>query len=826
MRISLNWLGTFLDIDKSKAAFIADSLTNRGIEVESIEYQGKGLEKVFVGKILARDKHPNADKLSVLSVDVGKETLQIVCGASNMKAGDKVAVSIVGAELPNGLVIKKSKIRDVESCGMCCSETELGLAKESEGIIIIPQNATVGAHVAEVMSLNDVFMTLATPPNRGDVLGYIGVAREVAAILGQKLNYPAGISSDAAKTGTTNAKGNGGLVVELKDKNCPRYIGRVIKGVKVKPSPDWMVRRLEAVGLRPINNIVDITNYLMFETGHPLHAFDVRHITNSKIIVRPAKDGEVIKLLDGTEKKLRSTDMMITDEKKSLAIAGVMGGEESGVADDTTGIILECACFTPSAIRLTAKSHGILTDSSHRFERGVDFDFMPQVVERATQLFKELADAKEIYETVDAVSSKRIIHTIELTAKASTDFLGVSVTDADIEKLLTPIGFTVNKSGSTLKITAPAFRNDITMNVDIYEEIARINGYDKIPAELPAVVISPDFNDGGQDERLKNNVRNTLKDLGYLETITYSFVPENYHTLLGYSDQDVIKLKNPIIETMKVMRVSLVTSMLESVRYNFDRRNLDLKLFEIGKSYLAGKSGQPGQADPTKRPSPSETVVTEKEYICGVCTGKTLDTADWTRGAKIEKCDFYTAKGEVTALLTALRVPNIEFADMDPKKATYLHPGASCVVKCCGRDCGFIGKIHPDIAHKFDLGDEQVYVFELSFDTLKQLSSAGLAGKELPRFPFVRRDLSFLVSASVRDAQISACIKKAKVQDLREYGVFDLYKGKGVPEDQKSMAYYFVFGSQERTLSDPEVDEAMSKIIDGLKKEFLINMRT
>ncbi|MCX6112759.1 MAG: phenylalanine--tRNA ligase subunit beta [Proteobacteria bacterium] len=812
MRISLNWLGTFLDIDKSKASFIADALTNRGIEVEAIEFQSKGLEKVVVGKIITKDKHPNADKLSVLSVDVGKETLQIVCGASNMKSGDKVAVSLVGAELPNGLVIKKTKIRNVESSGMCCSMSELGLSKEASGIIILPENAKVGTHAAEVLSLDDVFITVATPPNRGDVLGYIGIAREVASILEQKINY-------SVTNVKSTAKGAGGLEVEIKDDHCYRYIGRLIKGVKIKPSPDWMIRRLEAAGLRSINNIVDITNYVMLETGHPLHAFDLRQISGAKIIVRHAKDNEKIKLLDETEKKLRTSDMMITDPKKVLAIAGVMGGIESGISDDTTDIIIECACFDPSSIRLTSKFHNILTDSSYRFERGVDIDFMGQVMEKTTALYKELADPKEIYEPVDVITRKRSERVVELTAKAATDFIGVNITDLEIEKLLTPIGFHVSKTGSTLKITVPSFRNDVTMKADIYEEIARLNGYDKIPAELPAVVISAEFSDGTNDERLKNNIRNILKGFGYLETITYSFVPDNYHTLLGYSDDDVIKLKNPITETMKIMRTSLVTSMLESVKYNFNHRNMDLRFFEIGKTYLSRKNS--GHI-----PSPTETIANEQEYICGICTGNVINAADWTRGTKPENCNFYTVKGEVATLLAGLRIPSFDFVDINPGKAKYLHPGASCAVKCCGKECGYIGKVHPDLAHKFDLGGSDLYIFELAFDHLKLVANAGLSGKELPKFPLIRRDLSFMVPIEVRDDKIRSNIKKAGAQSLKNYGVFDLYNGKGIPEGQKSMAYYFVFGSDERTLSDSEVDNSMLKIIDGLKKEFLINIRT
>lgn len=812
MRVSLNWLGTLLDIDKSKAAFIAESLTNRGIEVESIEYQGKGLDKVVVGKIITKDKHPNADKLSVLSVDVGKEKLQIVCGASNMKAGDNVVVSLIGAELPNGLLIKKSKIRDVESSGMCCSTSELGLSKESSGIIILPEDIKTGTPAAEALALDDVFITIAIPPNRGDVLGYIGVAREVSAILGQKLNF----TFDHVKT---ISKGTGNLSVEIKDDACYRYIGRLIKGVKIKQSPDWMVKRLEAVGLRSINNLVDITNYVMLETGHPLHSFDFRHVSNSKIIVRSAKGKEKIKLLDGTEKELRNSDLVIADDKKILAIAGVMGGVDSGIADDTTDIIIECACFAPSSIRLTSKFHNISTDSSHRFERGVDIDFMSSVMERASSLYAELADAKEIYDVVDIISNKTSRHVVEISSRLASDFIGVEITVSEIEKLLTSIGFDVKSSGESIKITVPSFRNDVTMKADIYEEIARLNGYDKIPAELPPVTISANFDDGCSTEKLKNNIKNVFKGLGYLETITYSFVPDNYHTLFGYIDDQVVKLKNPIVETMKVMRTSMVGSMLEAVKYNFNHRNMDLRFFEIGKTYFSkNNSGE--------RPSPIETVAAENEYLCGICTGKIIDTVDWTRGAKIEQCDFYTLKGEIVALLNVLRIPSFEFTDLDTSKVKYLHPGLSSTVKCCGKICGYIGKVHPDFAYKFDLGEQDVYLFELSFDLLKDLANSGLSGKELPKFPSIRRDLSFLISSSIKDFQISSIVKKAKAQNLKEYGVFDLYNGKGIPEGQKSMAYYFIFSSDERTLSDSEVDEAMIKIIDGLKKEFLINMRT
>jgi len=813
MKISLKWLRDFVDIDLDNAMVLADGLTNRGLEIEGVVSQGKGLEHVVVGKIQEKQKHPDADKLSVLKVNIGSDVLQIVCGASNMKEGDKVAVALVGANLPNGMEIKRSKIRGVESCGMCCSMSELKLAEESNGIIILNGDPRPGSFVTDAMQLDDVIFEVATPPNRGDLHGMLGIAREVSALVERPLMQKtvAVVKSDD--------KSSGGLNVEIKDKRCRRYIGRYIKGVKVKQSPEWLAKRLEAVDLRPINNLVDITNYVMLELGHPLHVFDAAQVNNKKIIVRSAVDKEEITLLDGNKKTLSSKDMLICDDKRALAVAGVMGGLDSGITGNTVDVIVECAYFEPSAIRATSKSIGVVSDSSFRFERGVDFDFMQSVVERTTALIKELAEAEAVYEMVDVVAEPKKPFAITISEQAVSDFLGVHVKENIIIQKLEAIGFKVKPEKGILNVTVPMFRGDVTMPADISEEISRLVGYNSIPSELPLVTIDPNFKVMSEGVELKQKLRYIMKGLSYNEAITYSFVPENFPALCGDSNDSVISVKNPITDAMKVMRTDMLPSLLEAVRYNFNRRNLDIKLFEIGKTYK--KKEKFGE-----RPAPDVTPAEERTFLCCIATGRNVDSEDWTRN-KGEKIDFYTMKGEVSSLLEALRVPNFEFVMPKEEDKVFIkaHPGMSSIIKCCGRPCGIVAKAHPGLVDKFDLEGTEVYFFELDLDVLKGLYNATPYFKEIPRFPTVRRDLSFLVSDNIKNEAVNAFLRKARVANLKEYGIFDLYKGKGVPEGKVSVAYYFVFGDDERTLTDTEVDTSMAAVMDGLKKEFLIEIR-
>jgi len=813
MKVSLKWLRDFVDVDLDDARAIADSLTNRGLEIEAVDFQGKGLDNVVVGKIQEKQKHPDADKLSLLKVNIGSDVLQIVCGAHNMKEGDKVAVALIGANLPNGLEIKRSKIRGVESCGMCCSMSELKLAEESEGIIILDDKTVIGTPIVEAMQLDDVIFEVATPPNRGDVLGVLGIAREVAALIERPLKLR------TVPSVPSNGKGNGGLSVDIKDKRCGRYIGRYIHGVKVKPSPEWMVKRLEAVGLRSINNLVDITNYVMLELGHPLHVFDAAQIANKKIHVRTATDKEEITLLDGNKKILSQKDMLICDDKRALAVAGVMGGLDSGVTNDTVDVVIECAYFDPSAIRTTSKILGVASDSSYRFERGVDIDFMQSVVERTTSLIKDLADAETIYDAVDVLLENKKPVNVLINEKDVEDFLGVNIKEEVIIQKLEAIGFKVKAEKGKLNVQVPAFRSDVTMPADIYEEVARLVGFNAIPSELPAVAVKPDFRAMDESAILKKKLRYIMKGLGYNEAITYSFVPVEFPALCNDAPETVINVKNPITDTMKVMRTNMLPSMLSAVKYNINRRNLDIKLFEIGRTYKK-------KANFGERTTPDVTPAEEKNFMCCIATGRDIDAEDWTRG-KGSNIDFYTLKGELANLLETLRVPSFEF--VEPKDSDHIsvkaHPGLSAVVKCCGRPCGVVGRVHPELIEKMGLESLEAYFFELDLDILSGLYNSTPSFKETPKFPSMRRDLSFILDEKIKNQTINTFLRKARVANLKDFAIFDLYKGKGIPEGKISVAYYFVFTNDERTLTDSEVDTSMAAIMDGLKREFLIEIR-
>ncbi|MBN1114596.1 MAG: phenylalanine--tRNA ligase subunit beta [Oligoflexia bacterium] len=806
MRISLDWLSGMLPLDKANAVDIADSLTQKGIEVESIEFMDHGFEKVVCGRIVSMKKHPDADKLSVLGVDTGSGVLQIVCGANNMKENDKVALALEGACLPNGMIIKKSKIRGVESRGMCCSEQELGLSRESRGIIILPEDTVPGCKVAEVLGRNDVIFEISVPPNRGDLLGHLGVARELASA------YKNELCIGRREYGNLK-KGNGGLTVKIVDERCTRYIGRMIRGVKISRSPEWLCRKVEAAGLRPINNLVDITNYVMFEYGHPLHVFDAGLVGENSIIVRKPAERESITLLDGSELKLNGEDIVIADSNRPLALAGVMGGRDSGVFDTTVDVILECAYFDPASIRVTAKKHGIATDSSYRFERGVDFVSMPDVVERATSLIAELANAKEIFDSVDVIAKKPDQPEIMIDPVKAGSFLGLELQPEYIKGLLSGSFFKISDDENLIRVCPPSFRNDIKVKEDVYEEIARLAGYNSIPSTMPPVIMEMNSLNNGDD--FYSVAKKAMKSLGYLEAITYSFVPENYHGLLGYKENEAVRILNPISETMKYMRVSLLPSLLEAVRYNLNHRNMDIKLFEIGKTYLPGDKN-------VSRPGFDESVVREKEFLCSVCTGRVLNNEDWGGNGNI---DFFRVKGELDALFASLKVPKWGLDKMKGGGPLLLHPGFSTVISCCGRDAGFIGKIHPDLAEKFELTGTDVFVFELDLAVVRECFGSATSFREIPRFPLIRRDLSFIVGNGVSHEDISSVIRKKRITDLANFGIFDFYTGKGIPEGKKSLAYYFIFSNKERTLVDNEVDESIKKVLEILINEFGIEIR-
>lgn len=825
MKISLEWLSSILGNTELDVKAVAGGLTSRGIEVEKIEDRGAAFNNVVIGEILTMEKHPNADKLSLLLVSVGKENLKIVCGAKNMKPGDKVAVALVGAKLPNGLEIKKATIRGFESTGMCCSEVELGLAAQSNGIMILDNKLANGTSFAKAMSLDDITIEIAIAPNRGDLLGHKGVAVELVPILGISKIQPKleRKYQDLVieKMATKNLlKSHDDLKVTIDDPRCCRYIGCYIKNVHIKESPEWMKKRLEAIGLRPINNLVDITNYIMHETGQPLHVFDAKTVKDSHIIVRSAKNGESIKLLDGKTINLTDADILITDAEKPLALAGIMGGEYSGISESTKDVILECAYFDPSAIRRSSKKLCVSSDSSYRFERGIDFNGMPGIAGSTLRLISELSSPETIYEPVDIIAKKIIKEPVNIDIDHVNKFLGIDISYDEISHLLNPLGFTVETRPGQCKILPPSFRNDINIEADLIEEIARTYGYDKIPAELPAVKYSYESTAPKDIEKLKlvDKIRDTLSSQGYNECVSYSFVPEKFHRELGYRDDEVIKLLNPIVDTMNTMRVSLVPSMLGTIKFNFNRRNMDLKFFELGRVYFSKGAAY-------ERPAPSESVAKEKDYLCFACTGTINDKPDWSSKDK-GNVSFYTLKGDLELLFKYLRVQRWEIIMVSDSVSRFLHPSASAIIRVYGKDCGFIGKVHPKMAQSFDI-NENIYIAEINLSELSDLcmNTNNIQFKDIPKFPTVRRDISFLIQDTVEHANISACIRKMKLSMLKDFGVFDLFKGKDIPKDKKSMAYYFVFGKEDSTLTDEEVDKTISSITEELKKDFFIEIR-
>jgi len=817
MKISLKWLmGILPEVKKEDVARIADGLTARGIEVESIEHQGKNLEGVVSAQIKTKDKHPNADKLSVLTVDNGTEVLQIVCGATNMVAGDKIALALVGAELPGNFKISKSKIRSVESCGMCCSEVEMGIAEKSEGIMILKPDTQIGLPITTVLGLDDVIMEVSIAPNRGDLLSHAGIAREVAGVLGVEFDYK---TTGAASTN----QGHGLLNIEIKNLKCPRYIGRRFEGVKVKESPMWLKQRLESIGLRPINNLVDITNYVMLELGHPLHVFDAKHIAHSKIIVRSASENEKLVLLDEKEVTLSSKDMLITDADKAVALAGVMGAQNSGVSNDTQDVILECAYFDPSTIRVTAKKYLISTDSSYRFERGVDYHSMKLVVDKASELIKELAEPQKIYDALDLIKSDKPLDKIRVSVGAVNSFLGLSISRNEIIDVLGSTGFFTEVHGDFIDVTPPSYRNDIKIKEDVYEEVLRLYGYDKVPLTLP-VPSCQQASDTCYFDFL-NNIRTTMRMIGYNESINYSFVPEKHNTVLGTPDDKIVKIINPITETMKQMRTQLITSLLEAVKYNHNYRNLDVKMYEVGRVYFNTELLTTELTD--KHLSAKKFVANEQEQLCAVFCGNIAGIEDWSTpaGSDSRLVDFYRVKGELEAIFKTLRVPNWDYAEVDATKHNLLHPGISASIVVCGKTIGYIGKIHPDLVAAFDLDVKDIFVFELNLNMLFASVGGIPVFKGLPKFPQVRRDVSFVIDKAVEHKVITKYIRKLNIPNLKDYGVFDLYQGKGIVDGKKSMAYYFIFGAEDRTLVDSDVDSAFGAITQELKKQFLIEIR-
>lgn len=801
MIVTYNWLKDFVDFDLNPTE-LAHLLTMLGLEVERMEPLGEGMDSVVVAVVDEKLQHPNADKLSLCKVNNGNEILNIVCGAQNFKAGDKVALAQIGAVLPGDFKIKRSKIRGEESCGMLCSEKELGLADESEGIMILPSDYQLGVPLFDALGLKDTVLEIGLTPNRADCLSIIGVARELAAKLGKPIKYPCNVVDEKGAGISSIAS----VIVE-DPQHCPRYTARYISNCKIGPSPSWMVNRLKSVGLRSINNVVDVTNYVLMEYGHPLHAFDFAQLAEGKIVVRRATDGERFKTLDGQERALKSSDLTIRDGEKAVALAGIMGGENSEISDCTTDILLESAYFSPTAIRLTSKRLGLHTESSHRFERGTDVGGLIRAIDRAASLISEMASGTVAKGIIDIYP--KIITPRKILARVDTinHFLGIHLPSDTIKQIFHNLEFTVETvSPGIFEVCVPSFRVDLEREIDLVEEIARLNGFENIPVTMPKARVFSDL--PPKHQRMERRLRNLLASQGFNEVINFSFVSPDVFDKLLLAESDerrtTVTLRNPLVEEQSVMRTTLLPSLLETAIKNINNREANQRIFELRRVYLP-KQGQELPAEPL--------------YLAGILTGR-RDAEGWNQAK--DPVDFYDAKGIVETIAAELKIADILYLPGQTEK--FLHPGKACNIILGGEKAGSIGELHPDVQENFGI-DQVVYYFEINFEKLVASSRDAESVTAPSRFPDTIRDIAMLITNETPSMAILECVRNLKIKELEEVSIFDLYMGEHVPTGYKSIAIRNRYRSQDKTLTDDEVTRVHERVINHLVNELKVSIR-
>jgi phenylalanyl-tRNA synthetase beta chain len=793
MKFSESWLRELVNPNISREQ-LCTQLTYAGLEIEQFAPVAGDFSGVVVGNVLSLVKHPEADRLNVCEVDIGDgKPLRIVCGASNVRAAMRVAVAIEGAKLPNDLVIKATKLRGVPSAGMLCSARELGLAEESEGLFELPADAPIGKAVREYLQLDDYFIDVSITPNRGDCLSILGMAKEVVALTECEIKQPDVHEIKAATSNSLSVK------IQAED-GCPRYVGRVINQVKADAiSPIWLREKLRRSGLRSISPIVDVTNYVMLELGQPMHAFSLDKIAGG-IDVRISKVGETLKLLNGNEVKLDSETLIIADKDKPLAIAGVMGGLDSGVTAATQDIFLESAFFHPASIARAGRRYNLSSDSAYRFERGIDPLLQRQAIERATQLLLEIVGGQA--GPVIEISNKKYLPqpaTINLRIPRIEKILGCKIPDSDVETIMKRLGFQCEKSSTEamFQVTVPARRSDVTAEIDLIEEVVRIYGYDKIPCHFPNAALqihsSPEKNIPLQ------KIRRALCDLGYQEVVTYSFIDKKLQAMFE-PEQPLKELVNPITADMGVMRASILPSLVNTLLYNQNRQQSRVRIFETGLRFLM----QAGQ-------------LVQERTISGLISG-TAAPEQW--GMPGRAVDFFDLKGDLHNLFK-LTLASEEFT-FKPAQHSALHPGQTAGVYRSGEFVGVIGMIHPSIAQSLKM-DGKVFVFELALDLLETARVPRFSG--LSKFPEIRRDIAILLDQSVPAQDIQDTIRHEVGDLLKDVDIFDLYQGKGIEPGRKSIALALTLQHSSRTLVDEEVVDLMGRVIVALKGRFNAELR-
>ncbi len=807
MLIPLNWLREFVDPGLS-AQQIADTLTMGGLEVDGVIERHAGLGRVVTAKVLSVSPHPNADKLRLAEVAFGPDKATIVCGAPNLNEGMYCALALPGSELPGGMKVGKAKIRGVESLGMLCSERELGISDDHSGIISLPGEPKTGKGLLEVLGLETEVLEIAITPNRGDALSVLGVARDLAAITGAPLTLPRIEFQEQGEPIDAQA------AVDIEHpEGCPRYVARLVKGVTIAPSPLWMADRVSAAGMRPISNIVDITNYVLMELGQPLHAFDFHRLAGRRIVVRLAKDGERFTTLDGAERVLDSGMLLICDGEKPVALAGVMGGLNSEIADDTEDVLIESAFFAAGITRRTSKRLALSTEASYRFERGIDREGCPRAADRTAQLIAELGGGQIAPGAIDAHPLPYRAPELRLSVKRTARFLGLPLAKDQVVGPLRALGIEVSEQedGDELLCRPPAARTDLERPVDLCEEVARLVGFDNIPARAPSgplrSVARPWF------QRVRAKARDLMAAQGFCEAISLSFAQPRWPQMMLLKADDPrrepVHLMNPLSEELSQLRTMLLPGLLAAARRNQAHRVAEVALFEVGRVFL---------------PDPGQKLPQEPARLAAVLSGLAQPVSWWSGEAEV---GLAHARGAVEYLLEGLGIPGAEFAPPDVP-APYLDAGTCLAVRLGGAEVGELGLIAAKVAEAFDL-DRPAYGLELDFDALAQAAPRGKSFYHLPRFPEVLRDVALVVDEAVGAGELLAAARSPRDRKARRWlasvELFDLYRGKPLARGKKSLGLRFCYRDSERTLTEQEVLPAFEAQVDELRERFSAELR-
>ncbi len=783
MKISLNWLRRYLEIDWSVEE-IAERLTLAGLEVEDIEEIKPAFTQVQVGRVLSTQTHPKADRLRLAEVDLGDRRETVVCGAANCRPGITVAYAGLGAQLAGGLEIKRAHIRGVESCGMLCSEQELGLVESADGILELPM-LTLGTPLEEALPIRDTILDLGITPNRGDWLGHLGVARELAALAGLPLKRPE-IKLPPQVEGEA-------IPVQIEaPERCGRYIARVIRGLKVGPSPFWMQQLLRSVGVRPINNLVDVTNFVLFEYGQPLHAFDLNQLKGRSVSVRCAAEGEQICTLDGEKRRLGPEDLLICDGERPIAIAGVMGGENTEVQEESSTILLEAAWFRPSSVRMTARRLGLKSESSHRFERFVDPDCTLEAANRALQLFAELSAPGSRPEMVSAYSDARgalpSSPLIEFHPQDTERLLGVDWSPERQAKALRALGFKLEQAGGSWSVGVPSWRGDMAESADVVEEIARYIGYAEIPTPEPRV--SARSSEGGHAQyRRLQGLRRFLQDRGLHQALNYSFLAPDFQA--HFSQEPALRLKNPLNEEQGALRRLLVPGLVSNLSHNQRHGEGDVALYELGQTFLPEEEGH------------------REIKSLGILLAGRLDF-HWSGSTRT--ADFFDLKGLIEDLCHSMgHRPSFQRAE----ECSWLHPGASALVTLAARPLGVMGLLHPGLTRSLNLQGE-IYLAELDLSPLIGEAAPLRSFEDFVRLPAAQRDLALKLPRSVEAGQVLSAIEELSLEEIDRVEIFDVYRGGSLEADKKSLGISLIYRGQTQTLTEEELSQAHSQVLKHL----------